>query len=202
MSMDRVRQSPHAQFTEALRHLEIASGGKVDAIVAEAKTPVASAQAQSGAGAPPPVEKAVLDLQAAVAALNGQWGEVQKTLPEWYQLITGRTADATTPVTFTSEQVSERIKASAPHFEALGIAYGDLSKLGHSRKGVADWDAAVGAAHKQYILEVNALCEQLGPLDAARRAGQLGAADGAQTYEAIQDLASYRNAVRQMGLVY
>ena len=29
MSMDRVRQSPHAQFTEALRHLEIASGGKV-----------------------------------------------------------------------------------------------------------------------------------------------------------------------------
>lgn len=199
--MSTVRQSPHAQFTEALRQLEVASGGKVDAIISGAKTPVAPAQAQSGSGAPLPVEKAVLDLQAAVAALNGQWGEVHKTLPEWYQLITGRTADATTPVTFTSEQVSERISASAPHFVALDAAFNRLSKLGYSRQGVADWDAAVGAAHKQYIHEVNALCEQLGPLDAARRAGQLGAADGARTFEAVQDLVSYRNGVRQMGLV-
>jgi hypothetical protein len=197
-----VRVSPQAQFTAALQAVAVENKGNVDEIIAQASNGKVDLGRLRESGASPALEKAALALQGAVEQLNNQWNVTPKSLPEWYAVVTGRTLGVTVEATYSAAQITRAIAMATPHFADLEAAVGKLAQLGHSRSGVANWEASVAAHHGTYARAVDAIIEQFGPIDTARRAGQLSAPEAARAYEQVLRLSVCRNAVRQMGLVY
>lgn len=196
------RVNPYAQFGQAVNQVAQANQGDVDGVIAKLKdgainpailqqTPIANLN---------PLDTATLQLQAAVDALNGQWGVRKQSTADWYKELTGRTVGATVEVTFSAAEVNAGLEASRPLLDAMSAAVGHLSELGYHR--TENHDQAVAGAHGRYIEARDAIIEKLGPMAAARRAGQLDATSGAQLGAFEIEFAGLRNAVRQMMLVF
>lgn len=196
------RVNPYAQFGQAVNQVAQANQGDVDGVIAKLKdgainpatlqqTPIANLN---------PLDTATLQLQAAVDALNGQWGVRKQSTADWYKELTGRTVGATVEVTFSAAEVNAALEASRPLLDRMGAAVEHLSELGYHR--TENHDQAVAGAHGRYIEALNAIVEKLGPMAAARRAGQLDASSGAQLGAFEIEFAGLRNAVRQMMLVF
>lgn len=196
------RLNPYSQFGHAVNQVAQANQGDVDGVIAKLKdgainpailqqTPIANLN---------PLDTATLQLQAAVDALNGQWGVRKQSTADWYKELTGRTVGATVEVTFSAAEVNAGLEASRPLLDAMSAAVGQLSELGYHR--TENHDQAVAGAHGRYIEARDAIIEKLGPMAAARRAGQLDATSGAQLGAFEIEFAGLRNAVRQMMLVF
>lgn len=196
------RLNPYSQFGHAVNQVAQANQGDVDGVIAKLKdgainpailqqTPIANLN---------PLDTATLQLQAAVDALNGQWGVRKQSTADWYKELTGRTVGATVEVTFSAAEVNAGLEASRPLLDAMSAAVGHLSELGYHR--TENHDQAVAGAHGRYIEARDAIIEKLGPMAAARRAGQLDATSGAQLGAFEIEFAGLRNAVRQMMLVF
>lgn len=196
------RVSPFSQFGQAVSQIAQANHGDVDGIVAKLRDgaidPALLQQAPPGSLTP--LDTATLQLQAAVDALNGQWGARKQGAADWYKDITGRTLGATAEVKFTEAEVKAAIVALKPTLESMGGAVEHLSELGYHR--TENHDQAVAGAHGRYIQARDAIVEKLGPMDAARRAGQLEAAPAAELAAFVQEFGGLRGAVRQMMLVF
>jgi hypothetical protein len=196
------RLTPTALFSQAVAQIAEANQGDVDSVVAKLrddKTPPSTAP-QTPAPALSPLDAATLQLQAAVDQLNGQWGVQKRSLAEWYQDLTGRTLGATTPATFKPEEVSAALEAARPALQQMSAAVGQLAALGNKR--TPTWDADVKTNYEAYLSARNAIIEKLGPLDAARRAGQLDASSGAQLGAFVTEFGGLRQGVQQMGMIY
>lgn len=197
------RVTPEMRFGYTLHQLGEASGGKIDAVMAEVRTGTLDPAKLGQSTAPSPIEAAVVELHGLVDQLNRSSGTKPRTLVEWYQQITGRSLEQSTPVKHTGAEVSAAIDKARPTLEKLEGTVSALANLGHSNGGdKAAWEKSVGAHHKEYRVLVNEVFETLGPIDTARRAGQLEAPDAARVYSTLVELAELRLQVMQMGLVY
>jgi hypothetical protein len=189
------------QFAAGLEAL--AKAGPVEAVMgqlAEGKIDLGAIQLRGGATE---VERALLELSQVVEVVNG-YGS-RRSLPEWFELITGRTAGAITPVTVSAPEVEERrgrVKEELRRLdgEELNLfTYGN-GQIGSALAGRAQLEQAVDASLKQMRQSLAEIDRQLGPLEVARKAGTLDAVTAAELYVLREDAGAVVARVHQMGL--
>lgn len=189
------------QFAAGLEAL--AKAGPVEAVMgqlAEGKIDLGAIQLRGGATE---VERALLELSQVVEVVNG-YGS-RRSLPEWFELITGRTAGAITPVTVSAPEVEERrgrVKEELRRLdgEELNLfTYGN-GQIGGAPAGRAQLEQAVDASLKQMRQSLAEIDRQLGPLEVARKAGTLDAVTAAELYVLREDAGAVVARVHQMGL--
>lgn len=189
------------QFAAGIETL--AKAGPVETLMgqlAEGKIDLGAIRLRGGATE---VERALLELSQIVELVNNYGA--RRSLPEWFELITGRTAGAIKPVTVSAAEVEQR---RGRVLEELGRLDGEernlhlhgLGKIGDRLASRAELDQAIGASLAVMRQSLGEIERQLGPLEVARKAGELDAVTAAQLNVLREDVGAVVARVRQMGL--
>lgn len=196
--------SPAAQFAQGLEAL--AAAGPVEPVIADVASGRIDLASLAIRGAQGPVEKALLTLAAAVEEANALGAKL--SLPQWFERITGRSPGAMTPVSVSAAEAAQRLAAARDKLPTIGEHAQRLYSYG---KGWAVVDgqktydgAAIDALITVEVKKMRAaraeLAQQLGPLDAAKRAGQLDAVAAAKLNAVLVDVSALVRSVQVLGL--
>ncbi len=196
--------SPAAQFAQGLEAL--AAAGPVEPVIAEVASGRIDLASLASRGPQSPVEQALLTLAGAVDEANALGAKL--SLPQWFERITGRAPGALTPVAVSNEEAAQRLAAASQKLPAIGEHAKRLYSYG---KGYAVVDghktydgAAIDALTKAEVKKMRAvraeLAQQLGPLDAAKRAGQLDPVAAAKLNAVLVDVSALVRSVQVLGL--